>query len=344
MKALELTDASTFELVDRPVPEPGPDDLLIAVKACGICGSDIHGMDGSSGRRIPPIIMGHEASGVVAQCGANATDWGEGDRVTFDSTIYCGVCDYCRSGHVNLCENREVLGVSTPDFSRPGAFAEYVVVPARICHRVPDAVPFEEAAFAEPVSVALHAVNRVDIQSGDCAVVVGAGLIGLLVIQSLKRECCDNIIAVDLADDRLELALELGASAALRSDREDILDEIRRLTYGQGADVVMEVVGITPTVQLAIEAARKGGRVCLVGNLAPSVDFPLQSVVTRELDVVGSCAINGEYPEALEAIAAGEINVKALTSRIAPLSEGASWFERLHGGEESLLKVILQPD
>ena len=344
MKALELTDPSTFELVDKPVPEPGPGDLLIAVKACGICGSDIHGMDGSSGRRIPPIVMGHEASGVIAACGSTVHDWAEGDRVTFDSTIYCGGCDYCKSGYVNLCENREVLGVSTPDFRRPGAFAEYVVVPARICHRVPENVPFEEAAFAEPVSVALHAVNRVDIQSGDCAVVVGAGLIGLLVIQALKRECCDNIIAVDLAEDRLELALELGARSALRSDREDLLDEIRRLTYGQGADIVMEVVGITPTVQIAIEAARKGGRVCLVGNLAPHVDFPLQSVVTRELDVVGSCAINGEYPEALEAIATGEINVKALTSRIVPLSEGPSWFSRLHGGAESLLKVILQPD
>ncbi|MFM1561561.1 MAG: galactitol-1-phosphate 5-dehydrogenase [Roseibacillus sp.] len=343
MKALELIDASTFDFVEKPTPEPGPDDLLIRVKACGICGSDIHGMDGSSGRRIPPIVMGHEASGVVEQCGANIRAWSEGDRVTFDSTIYCGECDYCKSGHVNLCEDREVLGVSTPDFRRQGAFADYVVVPGRICHRVPESVSYEEAAFAEPVSVALHAVRRAQIQAGDSAVVVGAGLIGLLVVQGLKRAGCKTIIAIDLADERLELALQLGATAGLRSDRDAVVGEVQKLTGGEGADVVMEVVGINPTVTLAINCARKGGRVCLVGNLAPQVEFPLQAVVTRELDVLGSCAINGEYPDAIAAIAAGEINVKALISEIVPLSDGASWFARLHEGKEPLLKVILQP-
>lgn len=343
MKALELIDASTFDFVDKPVPEPGPNDLLIKVQACGICGSDIHGMDGSSGRRIPPIVMGHEASGTVERCGANIEAWSVGDRVTFDSTIYCGECDYCTDSRVNLCDNREVLGVSTPDFRCQGAFAEYVLVPGRICHRVPDTVSFEEAAFAEPVSVALHAVNRVAPRMGDSAVVVGAGLIGLLVIQALKRAGCETIIALDLAEERLELALKLGATNALRSDRSDTLDQIQALTNGRGADIVMEVVGISPTVQVAVNAARKGGRVCLVGNLAPKVEFPLQAVVTRELDVLGSCAINGEYPDALAAIESGEINVKALTSRIAPLSEGADWFARLHENKEPLLKIILQP-
>ncbi len=343
MKALELIAPSTFDLVEMPVPEPGPGDLLVAVQACGICGSDIHGMDGSSGRRIPPLVMGHEASGVVERRGSSITNWSEGDRVTFDSTIYCGQCDYCQSGHVNLCEDREVLGVSTPDFRRQGAFADFVIVPARICHRVPDEVSFEEAAFAEPVSVALHAVNRVRITKGESAVVVGAGLIGLLVVQALKRAGCTNIIAIDLANERLELARQLGASAALRSDKENVLEEIRSLTDGEGPEVVMEVVGISPTVELAVNAARKGGRVCLVGNLAPSVQLPLQATVTRELDILGSCAINGEYPDALAAIAAGEIDVKALTSCVVPLAEGASWFARLHEGTEPLLKVILRP-
>ncbi len=344
MKALELIAASTFDLIEMPVPDPGPGDLLVKVKACGICGSDIHGMDGSSGRRIPPIVMGHEASGVVERCGAGVTDWTAGDRVTFDSTIYCGDCDYCRAGHVNLCEHREVLGVSTPEFRRQGAFADYVIVPGRICHRVPEGVPFEEAAFAEPVSVALHAVNRARIQPGDAAVVVGAGLIGLLVVQGLARAGCAQIIAVDLNESRLALALQLGATAGLRSDRTDVVAEVRELTEGEGADVVMEVVGINPTVKLAVNCARKGGRVCLIGNLAPEVEFPLQAVVTRELDVLGSCAINGEYPESLAAIAAGDINVRALISEVAPLEDGAAWFARLHEGKEPFLKVILRPD
>ena len=155
-------------------------------------------MDGSSGRRIPPLVMGHEAAGVIERCGLNVTGWTKGDRLTFDSTIYCGECSYCRAGHVNLCPTREVRGVSTPDFSRQGAFADYVVVPSRVCHRIPDDLSFEEAAFAEPVSVALHAVNRVGITEGESAVVIGAGLIGLLVIQSLRRAGCSNIIAIDL--------------------------------------------------------------------------------------------------------------------------------------------------
>ncbi len=343
MKALELISSSAFKLVEKPMPEPGPNDVLIAVRACGICGSDIHGMDGSSGRRIPPLVMGHEAAGIIERCGSNVTGWSEGDRLTFDSTIYCGECDYCRSGHVNLCEDREVLGVSTPDFRRQGAFADYVVVPSRICHRIPVEVPFEEAAFAEPVSVALHAVNRVNLAEGESAVVVGAGLIGLLVIQSLRRAGCENIIAIDLAEERLELAMQLGATAAFRPDHDDLEGVIRALTGGEGPEVVVEVVGISSTVELAVNMARKGGRVCLVGNLAPSVQFPLQAAVTRELDILGSCAINGEYPDAIAAIAAGEIDVRALTSCVVPLAEGASWFARLEAGKESLLKVILRP-
>ena len=343
MRALELISTSTFDVVEKPIPEPGPDDLLVAVRACGICGSDIHGMDGSSGRRIPPLVMGHEAAGVIERCGLNVTGWTKGDRVTFDSTIYCGECSYCRAGHVNLCENREVLGVSTPDFSRQGAFADYVVVPSRVCHRIPDDLSFEEAAFAEPVSVALHAVNRVGITEGESAVVIGAGLIGLLVIQSLRRAGCSNIIAIDLAEERLELAQQLGATSAFRPDYEDLPAVLRSLTGDDGPDVVMEVVGISPTVELAVETARKGGRVCLVGNLAPTVQFPLQAAVTRELDIFGSCAINGEYPDAIAAIASGDIDVRSLTSCVVPLAEGASWFARLEDGKESLLKVILRP-
>tara|TARA_B100000927_G_scaffold75097_1_gene59846 strand:+ start:231 stop:1265 length:1035 start_codon:yes stop_codon:yes gene_type:complete len=343
MKALELISSSTFELVEKATPEPGPNELLVAVKACGICGSDIHGMNGSSGRRIPPLIMGHEAAGVVKAFGTQVTGWNEGDRVTFDSTIYCGECDYCRTGRVNLCADREVLGVSTPDFRRQGAFADYVVVPSRICHRIPETLSFEEAAFAEPVSVALHAVNRVQIVEGESAVVVGAGLIGLLIIQALRRAGCCNVIAIDVAEERLKLALRLGASSAFQPDQENLQDTIRSLTGGEGPEVILEVVGISSTVELAVNTARKGGRVCLVGNLAPRVQFPLQAAVTRELDILGSCAINGEYPDAIAAIAEGEIDVRALTSCVVPLAEGASWFSRLESGKENLLKVILQP-
>src|SRR5438874_6870401 len=160
MKALVLKDYKKFSYEDVPAPEAGPKDVLVAVKACGICGSDVHGMDGSTGRRQPPIIMGHEAAGVIESVGSGVRDWLPGARVTFDSTIYCGECEFCRRGEINLCEHRRVLGVSCDEYRQHGAFAEFVVAPQRILYRLPKDVPFEHASLVEPFSIALHAINR----------------------------------------------------------------------------------------------------------------------------------------------------------------------------------------
>lgn len=343
MKALTLVEYNCFTYGDAPEPECGPEDVLVAVKACGICGSDIHGMDGSSGRRIPPIIMGHEASGVIAKTGNQVTGWKPGDRVAFDSMIYCGHCPACKAGRTNLCENRRVIGVSCSEYRRHGAFAEYVSIPQHILIPLPDGLSFEEAACGEPVAVALHAVKVVHPEPGCTAVVVGAGLIGLFVIQALKRAGCSRILAVDLNPARLELARKLGATDAIPSGEPDTLAKIRAWAGGDGADLAMEVVGISPTIQLAIRSVRKGGRVGAVGNLKSMVDFPLQEVVTREISILGSCASSGEYAEALQAIAEGSIRARPLISATAPLEDGQVWFDRLHRNEGNLLKVLLHP-
>ena len=343
MKALTLTEYKKFEFGEAPDPETGPGDVLIRVRACGICGSDVHGMDGSSGRRIPPVIMGHEASGVVESVGPDVTAWKKGDRVTFDSMIYCGECDFCKNGRTNLCDHRMVMGVSCGDYRRHGAFAELVTIPGRLLFRIPDNVTFEQAAFVEPVSVALHAVNRVPVQKGDTAVVVGAGMIGLLVMQALRIAGAVTIICVDLDKQRLDLARQLGADHCFHSTDDDVAAEVLKLTNGVGADVAMEVVGITPTIQTAVKCLRLGGSLGCVGNIAQTVDFPLQAVVTRELSVFGTCGATAEPPEALRHIAEGSINVGPLTSAIAPLEEGGAWFERLYAGNENLMKVILTP-
>jgi L-iditol 2-dehydrogenase len=343
MKALVLTRYQQLDFEDVPPPQAAPDEVLIAVRACGICGSDVHGMDGSTGRRRPPVIMGHEAAGVVTQVGGNVREWREGDRATFDSTISCGVCRPCRAGQINLCDNRRVLGVSCDEYRQNGALAEYVAVPQQILYRLPDDLTFARAAMVEPVSVAVHAVGRTRIRLNDTAVVVGAGMIGLLVIQALRAAGCGRIIAVDLEPGRLDLARQLGAAETLRCDGDDPLPALLALTGGRGADVVMEAVGIAPTVQLAIAAARKGGKVTLVGNLSPKVELPLQWVVTRELTLNGSCASSGEYPACLDLIARGTIDVDCLTSAVAPLAEGAAWFRRLYDREPGLMKVILEP-
>src|SRR6266496_1309595 len=158
MKALVLKEYNRFAYEEIPAPEPRPNEVLVAVKACGICGSDVHGMDGSTGRRRPPIVMGHEAAGVIAQPGREVTGWLAGERVTFDSTIYCGECEFCRAGLLNLCERRRVLGVSCEDYRQNGAFAEYVCVPEHILYRLPNGLPFEHGALVEPFAIALHAI------------------------------------------------------------------------------------------------------------------------------------------------------------------------------------------
>ena len=343
MKALLLEDRKHFSYADVPVPAVGPDEVLIDVRACGICGSDVHGMDGSTGRRMPPLVMGHEASGVVAAVGAAVTDWTEGDRVTFDSTLYCGSCTSCLAGESNLCTRRRVVGVSCGDYRQDGAFAEYVVVPGRVLTRLPDGLTFERAVFVEPLSVALHGIGLAGAGSDDSVVVVGTGVIGLLVVQALRAAGAARVIGIDLDPGRLELARRLGADAVFRADRSDAEAAVRDSTGGKGADAAIEAVGIAQAIGTAIRCVRTGGRVVLIGNLKPTVEIPLQTLITRQLTVVGSCASAGEYPAAVDLLASRKIDVDPLISAVAPLAHGSTWFSRLYDGEPDLLKVILTP-
>lgn len=343
MKALVLKQYNQLVCEEMPAPQPGPQEVLVAVKACGICGSDVHGMDGSTGRRRPPIIMGHEAAGVIAEVGQCVSDWSAGDRVTFDSTIYCGHCEFCRDGRINLCRNRRVLGVSCEEYRQHGAFAQFVAVPHHILYRLPEGLRFEHAALTEPFAIALHAISRAALALKATVVVVGAGMIGLALVQALSRAGCGRLIAVDLAGDRLALAGKFGATDCINSSTEDAAEAILRLTEGRGADAAFEAVGLAATVNLALGCVRKGGAVTLVGNVAPRIEFPLQSAVTRELSIYGSCASRGEYPVCLDMLARGALAAGPLISALAPLAEGAAWFDRLYRKEPGLLKVVLLP-
>jgi L-iditol 2-dehydrogenase len=343
MQALLLREYKKLDLVDdMPEPEIGADDILVRVRACGICGSDVHGFDGSTGRRIPPLVMGHEAAGVVERVGAAVHDLAPGDRVTFDSTIYCGNCFYCTRGEVNLCDNRQVMGVSPGPYRRHGAFAEFVAVPRRIAYKLPDSLGFEQAALIEAASVAVHAVNITPIRIGDTAVVVGAGMIGVLAVQALRTAGCMDVIAVDLEESRLKMAREVGATATLNA-KTDVAKAVLERTGGHGAAVAVECVGAEAPIRTAIACVRKGGAVTLVGNVTPQVNIPLQEVVTRQIRLQGSCASSGEYPAVIALMASGAIRVDPLISAVAPLTEGPQWFERLYKKEPGLMKVILRP-
>ena len=342
MKALLLSKYRQLDLAEVPTPSPAAGEVLIRVGACGICGSDVHGYDGSSGRRIPPIVMGHEASGTIEALGAGVANFRVGDRVTFDSTVYCGACPFCRRGEVNLCDNRQVLGVSCGDYRRAGAFAEFVVVPSRIVYRLPESISFAEAAMLEAVAVAIHGVSLAHIGPEMTALVVGAGTIGLLTMQALRAAGCSRVFIFDIDATRLTLAQRLGAPAIL-SVTSDPVAQVLQLTKGVGVDVALECVGRNETVAAAIGSVRKGGTVVLVGNISPEVTLPLQKVVTRQIRLQGSCASAGEYPQAIELMARGAIQVKPLITAIAPLHEGPQWFERLYAHEPNLLKVVLTP-
>ena len=344
MKALLMEKYKELNYTDVPDPViASPDEILVKVKAVSICGSDVHGFDGSTGRRKPPIIMGHEAAGEIITTGSGVTRFKTGDRITFDSTIYCGSCFFCRNGQVNLCENRMVLGVSCDEYRRHGAFAEYVVVPEQICFPLPPELSYEEAAMLEPAGVAAHAFRITPIGLNENVAVVGAGLIGLLLLSILKASVSGRVLALDIDKFRREAASKTGVDFVLDPNSPDVNKKILELSEGRGMDRVFEAVGATIPIGTAISIVRKGGSVTLIGNLSPRIELPLQSVVSRQISLLGSCAIAGEYPIVLDLMARKKIDAESLISKKAPLSEGQKWFDKLYNREDNLLKVVLIP-
>ena len=343
MKALELVEYNHFEYKDVPEPDLAEDEVLVKVRAVGICGSDVHGQDGSTGRRIPPVIMGHEAAGDVTAVGPRVTHVSVGDAVTFDSTLYCGECFYCRRGEINFCENRRVLGVSADEYRQDGALAEYVAVPERGIYILPEGVSYEHAAMVEPVSIAMHAAEITPHETGDAAVVVGAGMIGLLVVQVLRATGYGPVIAADIDDRKLEKAAALGADRVVNTKTDELWPVVAEMTEGRGVRSAFDAVGLQASFDSAVSSVRRGGTVTVIGNFAPKVEAPLQYLVTRQIRVQGSNASSGEYPACLEMIRRGAIDLDPLVSAVAPLSEGAEWFRRLYEGTEGLMKVILEP-
>lgn len=344
MRALVLTERNKLEVLHIPKPVPAADEVLLRIRACAICGSDVHGMDGESGTRLPPIVMGHEAAGEIVALGENAGGFALGQRVVFDSTEHCGVCRFCAAGEVNLCDSRRVFGMSCKSYSKNGAMAEYLAVKSRLLYPIPDTVSFDEAAMVQPLTIALHAVGRIpELQGVESAVVIGAGAIGLMIIAALKEYGVKNIVAVDLDEGRLETARAFGAGACVNSqDMGAALERLQELTVN-GADISFEAVGIGATSLLSVNCLRKGGSSVWVGNVARTVNTPMQEIVSKQLTIYGATASAGEYKEALRLVSGGELNLKSLISATAPLEEGSYWFNRLRSGREPLLKIILHP-
>lgn len=343
MKALLYTKPYTFDFTDVPEPTVGDDDVLVRVKACGICGSDVAGHTGKTGRRLPPLIMGHEAAGVVERVGCGVVGFAPGDRICFDSTVYCNQCPACKEGRFNRCVKRKVLGVSVPEFKRDGAFAEFLAVPHWICAKLPANMSFVQASLLEPASIGVHAASRAPISKNDTVVVIGAGTIGLFILQAVKLRGAETTIASDLNEFRLGLAKRVGADACVNPSQIDLREAILRRTDGRGADVVFEAVGFADTFHQAVSIMRTGGHVVAVGNLQKEVEFNLQELVSRELTFTGSYASSGEFRTCIDLIASGRIDVAPLVSEVLPLCEGPAAFRRLLEAKENLLKIVLEP-
>lgn len=343
MYALLHTAPLTLSYTEVPDPSPGPDEALVRIAACGICGSDVQGYTGKTGRRIPPLIMGHEAAGTIEAIGHKTSNVAVGQRVCFDSTVYCNQCPACIRGHYNYCTKREVLGVSVPAFKRHGAFAEYVALPSWLMVPMPETLSFVQAALLEPVSIGLHAVNRGGVKRDDTVLIIGAGAIGLFILQAARLAGAARIVVVDLDPFRLDVATQLGADMTLNPKDGDVIASIHDATEGRGCDVSFEAVGLNTTVQQTLQVTRVGGRVTLVGNLTPHVDLPLQTIVSRELTLTGTYASSGEYRAAVALVASGKIQVEPLVSEVQSLANGQAAFDRLHAAIEPLIKIILHP-
>lgn len=339
MRALVMEQYLDFQMKDWPIPQITDTQVLIRVRAVAICGSDIGGSNGKSGRRIPPIIMGHEASGDIAEVGKNVSGWSVGQRVTFDSTEYCGECRFCRKGQINLCDNRKVLGVSCGEYRRHGAMAEYVAVEARTLYALPENVSYEEAALVEPLSIGVHAVAISPMQMGDLVLINGCGTIGLMTLQAVKASGASRIIVSDLDGARLAAAEKMGATDLINGG--NVPEQVHALTGGRGVDLAFDAVGLEPTVQNAIYSLRKGGCVVAIGNIGQEIKFPLQYCITRQIRLQGSCASNGEYDTCLSMIASKRIDLEPFLAEQMPLEQGKSAFDRFYNKEPNLLKIIL---
>jgi L-iditol 2-dehydrogenase len=338
MKALVFRGPGSMPLEDRPDPVPGPGDVVVAVRASGICGSDVHGFQGATGRRRIGVAMGHEAAGEIVAVGEAVRDRRVGERVVLRSILACGVCDRCRHGQPNVCLDRRGLGMQFD-----GAYAERVAVPEAMVELLPDGLDVLDAALVEPLAVALHAVNLTPFALLDRVAIVGAGSIGLLTLLAVRRRGAGTVVVTDRDPHRVELARALGADAAIDVSAGDPVAAVLDATDGGGADAVFEAVGIAPTVAQSIAVARPGGHVTWVGNSAPEVPLPMQQLVTRELTVRGAYAFVDEFAAAIDALASGWIDAHALIERVAPLEEGEELFRQLAAGTLPAVKVVLTP-
>ena len=339
MKAIYYIGNQKMELRDIPIPAPNEEEYLVKIQACGICGSDYEGFLGKTGRRIPPMIMGHECAGVIEK-GIPGGKFQPGDQVAIFPKFYCGECETCKKGLVNLCPNAKFLGVMDCD----GAMTEYCCVPER--YLVPFCGSEILASMAEPAAVAYNAIFKIPeqlLQEAEHILVVGAGTIGLLALLWLKYRGAKHVIVSDTFAYRLDLAQKLGADAIVNPAQEDFLDVIAHLTGGKMCDISVEAVGISATASSSIEALHPSGTAIWIGNAAKMVSINMQKVVTTELKIRGSYIYDRQdFDRCVKLLTEDAIDISPLISCKIPLEEGVNAFHMLQENKEGrIIKIVL---
>ncbi|MCL2121912.1 MAG: alcohol dehydrogenase catalytic domain-containing protein [Clostridiales bacterium] len=343
MKALYYLGNKTLELREVPDPTPRENEYLIKIEACGICGSDYEGYLGKTNRRIAPMIMGHEAAGVVAWAPAGGR-YPLGTNVVVFPNFFCGDCDICQSGMTNNCVNGSFLGILTYN----GCMTQYVTVPEKFLIPFADSLSLEEAAMVEPLAVAMDAVCKVsgdEINRSEYTIIVGGGTIGLLVLMMLRQRKAGYVIMSDTFDFRLDLAKKLGADATINPLKENFNEAVKQYTKGKMCNLAFEAVGFSATAQSSLEALRPGGLATWVGNAQKMIEVDMQRIVVTELRIQGTHIYTfDEFRRCLALLTDGTLNVSPLITDRYRLEDGVEAFRALEENTDGTkLKIMLRP-
>lgn len=340
MRALVYHGPRNLRVEDRPDPPLGPKDVRLAVKACGICGSELHAVLEAQERRRPGIVMGHEFAGEVIEVGPQVTACRVGDRVAVQPLTHCGTCELCRGGRPNACPNRTLYGMT---WGMPGGYAERAVVTEDRCFPIADGVPFDLAILGEPLAVALHALGRGPATPARSVAVIGCGTVGLLTLVALSTLAPERVFATDKVAWKLDLAKSLGATALL-AGRDDVRAAVRQATHGRGVDWAIEAVGLGETVALALDLTRPAGHLTCIGNAEPHIGISLHGIVQGERTLMGSYGYtDDDFRRGLELVAQGRVPASLLAERRVTLDTAPADLVALATGEWSCIKAVLVP-
>jgi L-iditol 2-dehydrogenase len=324
---------------EKPVIE-GADQVLIRVRAVGVCGSEVHAFQGTHPFRKAPVVLGHEMAGVVSAVGKAVTGFRAGDRVLVDPQWTCGTCAYCQAGDTNLCPSKKILGTS----AWPGAFGEYVVVPGEAVFRLPDHLSFVQGSLIEPLTVAVHVVRRSGLKAGQSAAILGTGSIGGMVSGVCHARSVAPIIAVDVRQHCLDAARErLGATHDFVLPDDELVDQVKALTGGEGVDAVFVTADDASLVNLAIEMAKRRGHIVLVALITEApLQFMAYSIISKELHIVGSTMSNNDdVQEAIELTASGRVDVEGILTHVLPIEDAQKGMELARSKDDGAIKVVL---